>query len=72
MSEEELEEGEVEEEEEEEKNEPDLDYKIENVVATVVLDIKEKIDLNIIARKYADVEYNPERFPRTRDAHRKT
>jgi len=51
------------EEEDEEKPEPDLDYKIENVVATVVLDIKEKIDLNIIARKYADVEYNPERFP---------
>jgi transcription initiation factor TFIID TATA-box-binding protein len=42
---------------------PKFDYKIENVVATVTLDIKEKIDLNIIARKYADVEYNPERFP---------
>jgi len=39
------------------------DYKIENVVATVVLEITEKIDLNIIARKHADVEYNPERFP---------
>lgn len=38
-------------------------YKIENVVATVTLKIPEKIDLNIIARKYADVEYNPERFP---------
>ncbi|MHA1519280.1 MAG: TATA-box-binding protein [Promethearchaeota archaeon] len=38
-------------------------YKIENVVATVVANIKEKMDLNIIARKYADVEYNPERFP---------
>lgn len=38
-------------------------YKIENVVATVTLKITEKIDLNIIARKYADVEYNPERFP---------
>jgi transcription initiation factor TFIID TATA-box-binding protein len=38
-------------------------YKIENVVATVVLDIPEKIDLNILARKYDDVEYNPERFP---------
>ena len=38
-------------------------YKIENVVATVVADIDEKMDLNIIARKYSDVEYNPERFP---------
>jgi transcription initiation factor TFIID TATA-box-binding protein len=46
-----------------EEIEPGLDYKIENVVATVVLDITEKIDLNILARKYADVEYNPERFP---------
>ena len=40
-----------------------LDYKIENGVATVVVEITEKIDLNIIARKHADVEYNPERFP---------
>jgi len=47
---------------EEEKAEG-LDYKIENVVATVVVEITEKIDLNIIARKHADVEYNPERFP---------
>ena len=43
--------------------EANLDYKIENVVGTVVLEIKEKIDLNIIARKHEDVEYNPERFP---------
>ena len=43
--------------------ESNLDYKIENVVATVVVEITEKIDLNIIARKYAEVEYNPERFP---------
>ena len=50
--------GEVEEEKEE-----GLDYKIENVVATVVVEITEKIDLNVIARKHADVEYNPERFP---------
>ena len=56
-------EEEAEGEEGEEETEPDLDYKIENVVATVTLDIKEKIDLNVIARKYADVEYNPERFP---------
>lgn len=39
------------------------DYKIENVVATVVVEISEKIDLNQIARKLIDVEYNPERFP---------
>mgnify|MGYP006284112059 CR=1 FL=1 len=43
--------------------EKDLDYKIENVVATVSVEITEKIDLNQIARKHADVEYNPERFP---------
>lgn len=42
---------------------PEATYKIENVVATVTLDIEEKIDLNVIARRYADVEYNPERFP---------
>ncbi len=50
-----------------------LDYKIENVsrstsyienvVATVIVEILEKIDLNKIARKYVEVEYNPERFP---------
>jgi len=50
-------------EEEEIKDEEGLDYKIENVVATVVVEITEKIDLNQIARKHADVEYNPERFP---------
>ena len=38
-------------------------YKIENVVATVNASLDEKMDLNIIARKYSDVEYNPERFP---------
>jgi len=43
--------------------ETELDYKIENVVATVVVEITEKIDLNVIARRHADVEYNPERFP---------
>jgi len=40
-----------------------IDFKIENVVATVVMEITEKIDLNKIARKFEDVEYNPERFP---------
>ena len=37
--------------------------KVQNVVATVITEIKEKIDLKIIAREYSDVEYNPERFP---------
>ena len=65
-SEEESEE-EIEEEEKEFEGEYDyesnLDYKIENVVATVVVEITEKIDLNQIARRHAEVEYNPERFP---------
>lgn len=43
--------------------ENNLDYKIENVVATVEVEISEKINLNEIARKHSDVEYNPERFP---------
>lgn len=43
--------------------EANLDYKIENVVGTVIVEIDEKIDLNQIARKQPDVEYNPERFP---------
>lgn len=38
-------------------------FKIENVVATVNVTIPDKMDLNKIARKYADVEYNPEKFP---------
>ncbi len=41
----------------------ELDYKIENVVATVVMEITEKIVLTKIARKFEDTEYNPERFP---------
>ena len=60
---EDLEEDFEDEEEEEGEEEEGLDYKIENVVATVVVEITEKIDLNQIARKHADVEYNPERFP---------
>ncbi len=52
-----------EDEEDESESEEGLDYKIENVVATVVVEITQKIDLNQIARKHADVEYNPERFP---------
>lgn len=70
MAEEEFEdeEEEAKDEEEEAKDEDydlesNLDYKIENVVATVSVEITEKIDLNQIARKHAEVEYNPERFP---------
>ncbi len=40
-----------------------IDFKIENVVATVIMEITEKIDLTKIARKFEDAEYNPERFP---------
>jgi transcription initiation factor TFIID TATA-box-binding protein len=56
-------EEEIKDKEDEIEAEEGVDYKIENVVATVVVEITEKIDLNIIARKHADVEYNPERFP---------
>jgi transcription initiation factor TFIID TATA-box-binding protein len=38
-------------------------FKVENVVATGQVAVEEKIDLNIIARAFTDVEYNPERFP---------
>lgn len=58
-----LKEGEEEDEWEDYDYEANLDYKIENVVGTVVVEITEKIDLNQIARKLPDVEYNPERFP---------
>lgn len=66
MAEEELEDKEEKLEEDKDKDydfESNLDYKIENVVATVVVEITEKIDLKQIARKHAEVEYNPERFP---------
>jgi len=46
------------------RNKPNnIEYKIENVVATVNVEIAEKINLIQIASKLADVEYNPERFP---------
>ncbi len=38
-------------------------YTIQNVVATVVTEIEETVDLKIIASAYPDVEYNPDRFP---------
>ncbi len=62
MAEEEIEEEEEELEEVLEDG-TEVGYKIENVVATVIVEITEKIDLKQIARKHADVEYNPERFP---------
>lgn len=43
--------------------EANLTYKIENVVGTVVSDIIEPVDLNLIARHDENVQYNPERFP---------
>ena len=47
------------------KGEIKADWKVENVVATVSVDLEqgEKVDLNQIARKFTDCEYNPERFP---------
>ena len=51
-----LKEGEGEDEWEDYDYEANLDYKIENVVGTVVVEIEEKIDLNQIARKLPDVE----------------
>ena len=41
------------------------EWTVENVVATVTLGLEpgEKIDLNQIARKFSECEYNPERFP---------
>ncbi len=44
-------------------NQEEYTFKIENVVATVTVDLTEKIDLKTIAMKFDDVEYNPERFP---------
>ncbi|MEJ2295555.1 MAG: TATA-box-binding protein [Candidatus Lokiarchaeota archaeon] len=41
----------------------DLDYKINNIVATVKVEISEKFELVEIARKLTDSEYFPERFP---------
>ncbi|TFG01856.1 MAG: TATA-box-binding protein [Promethearchaeota archaeon] len=41
----------------------DIEYKVDNIVATVTLEIDKKIDLVHVARKFIDSEYNPERFP---------
>jgi transcription initiation factor TFIID TATA-box-binding protein len=41
----------------------ELDYEINNIVATAIMEITEKIDLVKIARKMPNCEYHPERFP---------
>ncbi|MFX0021566.1 MAG: TATA-box-binding protein [Candidatus Hermodarchaeota archaeon] len=41
----------------------DLEYQINNIVATAKMEITEKIDLVKIAKKMIDCEYHPERFP---------
>jgi len=45
------------------ETEENLDFKINNVVATVEFKISGKIDLVKIARNAPDTEYNPVRFP---------
>ena len=45
------------------ESEVKLDYKVNNVVATVYLDISERLDLVNLARKVPETEYNPEKFP---------
>ncbi|MFW9998720.1 MAG: TATA-box-binding protein [Candidatus Hodarchaeota archaeon] len=49
--------------EQKENYESNLDYRINNIVATAKIDITEKFDLVKIARKLYDAEYFPERFP---------
>ncbi|MBD3254099.1 MAG: TATA-box-binding protein [Candidatus Lokiarchaeota archaeon] len=49
--------------EEKSKENDDFDFKVENVVGTITLEIEEKIDLLKLARKHSEAEYNPERFP---------
>ncbi|MFW9867669.1 MAG: TATA-box-binding protein [Candidatus Thorarchaeota archaeon] len=41
----------------------ELDYKINNIVATVNIDITQRLNLIKIAQKFENSEYNPERFP---------
>jgi len=41
----------------------DIDYSINNIVATAKVEILEKFDLVKLARKLYDAEYFPERFP---------
>ncbi len=44
-------------------SEEHLDFEINNVVATVKLDLTERLDLVELARKAPESEYNPEKFP---------
>ncbi|MFX1344746.1 MAG: TATA-box-binding protein [Promethearchaeota archaeon] len=41
----------------------EVNYKINNIVATVNINLTGKIDLIKVARKFKDAEYFPERFP---------
>jgi transcription initiation factor TFIID TATA-box-binding protein len=43
--------------------EENLDYSINNIVATVKVEVSEKFDLKKLARKFHETEYFPERFP---------
>jgi transcription initiation factor TFIID TATA-box-binding protein len=43
--------------------EENLDYGINNIVATAKVEVSEKFDLVKLARKFHEVEYYPERFP---------
>lgn len=40
-----------------------IDYKINNIVATIQVELIKKLDLVKITRKFNDAEYFPERFP---------
>ncbi len=41
----------------------EISYKVVNIVATVVTEIDDEIDLNQIIQKVSNVEYHPDRFP---------
>lgn len=41
----------------------EISYKVVNIVATVITEIDDKIDLNQIIQKCSNVEYHPDRFP---------
>ena len=41
----------------------EISYKVVNIVATVITEIDDKIDLNKIIQKCSNVEYHPDRFP---------
>jgi len=41
----------------------EISYKVVNIVATVITEIDNKIDLNQIIQRISNVEYHPDRFP---------